>query len=221
MKLIRPFHPLLTVLDILGLAGIAICLNEVSPGKKPFGWVPQHLVWPLFTASLVVVLACTVHQIRAVISKRSSPGAGSVNQTHHAARVSAAAKPMPKWLKWGLLGCAAVFALVVSSKIADRIRLANSEPYKDAKSLIDKSPELSASMGTPLELEFPVGYVSATESAGIAALDFGVSGPLGKGQARARAIKTARTGHRWKLTRLVVYDEKSKRGTVLIQESRQ
>lgn len=118
--------------------------------------MPQHLVWPLFIASLVVVLACTVHQIRAVISKRSSPGAGSVNQAPHAARVNAAAKPMPKWLKWGLLGCAAVFALVVSSKIADRIRLANSEPYK---------------------------------AAGLALLEFTVSGPLGKGQARVEAIK--------------------------------
>lgn len=151
--------------------------------------MPQHLVWPLFIASLVVVLACTVHQIRAVISKRSSPGAGSVNQAPHAARVNAAAKPTPKWLKWGLLGCAAVFALVVSSKIADRIRLANSEPYKDASSLLDKSSALSASRGAPLELGTPVGYVSESESAGLALLEFTVSGPLGKGQARVEAIK--------------------------------
>lgn len=219
-KLIRPLHPVLTVLHITGLAGIAICLNEVRPGKTPAGWVPQHWVWPLLIASLVVVIGCTVHQVRGLINKRSSTAPGAPKPTPRAEHVSAAPTRMPQWLKWGLLGCAVVFALVVSSKIADRIKLVNSEPFKDAKSLVEKNIELSASLGTPLDHESPVGFVDANESTGIASLNFVVSGPLGKGRVFVEAVKAADTAHQWKLTRVDVYEEKSRRHMELVPRTR-
>lgn len=109
-----------------------------------------------------------------------------------------------KWAWWGA-GLWLVFGLAFAGLfVGVTSMLKDSEPYQDARALIERDPRVAAQYGLPLSTGTPTGSFQISGPDGTASMQFGVEGSKAEGTAYVEARR--RLG-RWEVEDLVVENE--------------